>query len=538
MKNQFSLQLIKINYESEHMKNIRKKFVVYIALLSIPFVNQSIQAKQPNSVAEFINQISSITAKAIIQEAYIKASNTGGGDRFGFSVALSGNTLIVGASSEDSNSTGINNDGDNNLAFGSGAVYVFVRENGLWSQQAYIKASNAQFGDQFGVSVDISGDTIVVGARFEDSAGVGVNADESNNSAANSGAAYVFHRVGTIWSQQAYLKASNTDLGDEFGESVAISNNTIVVGSPKESSNATEINGDDSDNSSVRSGASYIFTRSGSVWSQQAYLKASNAQASDSFGTAVSISNDTVAVGAIDEDSSAININGDETDNTASKSGATYVFVRDAFDEWSQQAYIKAHNTDSDDQFGFSLAIDDDILVVGANFESSNETGVNAPGNDNSALNAGSAYVYSRIGVTWGFDAYLKASNTDAGDEFGLSVDISGNQIVVGAYVESSASNGVDGDQSNNNALLSGAGYLFKFDGTQWQQESYLKAFNTDSGDLFGYDVAISGDSIIIGAQGESGSATGINPIDDNLAGGSGAVYVYIDDSIFADDFE
>src|SRR5206468_3352783 len=142
-----------------------------------------------------------------------------------------------------------------------------------WTPQAYLKASNTGPLDEFGYSVAVSGDTVVVGAPFEDSNATGVNGNQSNNSADDSGAAYVFVRSGTNWVQQAYLKASNTDPDDKFGSSVAASANTVVVGAPHESSNATGVDGDGSINSASHSGAAYVFVRSGTTWTQQAYLK-------------------------------------------------------------------------------------------------------------------------------------------------------------------------------------------------------------------------------------------------------------------------
>src|SRR5207244_2147045 len=154
-----------------------------------------------------------------IQQAYLKASNAEANDFFGASVAISGDTIVVGATSEDSNATGVNGDGGNNSEVNSGAAYVFVRSGATWTQQAYLKASNTGGSDFFGGSVAISGDTIVVGATSEDSNATGVNGDGSNDSELNSGAAYVFVRSGATWTQQAYLKASNTGGSDFFGGS-------------------------------------------------------------------------------------------------------------------------------------------------------------------------------------------------------------------------------------------------------------------------------------------------------------------------------
>jgi hypothetical protein len=158
-----------------------------------------------------------LTIDPLVQQAYLKASNTGVWDYFGYSVAISGDTLVVGAFAEDSNAVGVNGDQGNNLALNAGAAYVFVRTGGVWVQQAYLKASNTGAGDNFGWSVAISGDTVVVGASIEASNATGVNGDQGDNSAIGSGAAYVFFLTGGVWVQQAYLKASNTSAWEQFG---------------------------------------------------------------------------------------------------------------------------------------------------------------------------------------------------------------------------------------------------------------------------------------------------------------------------------
>ena len=240
-----------------------------------------------------------ILVDPVVQEAYLKASNTEALDSFGFSIAASGDTIVVGAPDEDSNSVGVDGDQSDNGAQGSGAAYVFVRSGSSWSQQAYLKASNTGEFDGFGESVAVSGDTIVVGARFEDSRSVGVDGDQSDNSLLSSGAAYVFVRSGMLWSQQAYLKASNTQAGDFFGLSVAASGDMIVVGASFEDSSSVGVDGDQFDNSALSSGAAYVFVRSGTSWSQQVYLKASNAGANDEFGRSVAASDGSVIVGAL-----------------------------------------------------------------------------------------------------------------------------------------------------------------------------------------------------------------------------------------------
>jgi trimeric autotransporter adhesin len=463
---------------------------------------------------------------AIAQQAYLKASNTGVDDYFGYSVAVSGDTVVVGAKNEDSAATGVNGNQSDNSATNSGAAYVFVRSGTTWSQQAYLKASNTGAGDIFGSSVAVSGDTVVIGAAFEASAATGVNGSQSDNSAAQSGAAYVFVRTGTSWSQQAYLKASNTGANDTFGYSVAVSGDTVVVGASAEDSAATGVNGNQSDNSANSSGAAYVFVRSGTTWSQQAYLKASNTGAGDRFGTSVAVSGDTVVIGADGEDSNATGVNGNQSDNSAASAGAAYVFVRSGM-TWSQQAYLKASNTDASDQFGY-VAISGDTVVVVAPYEDSDATGVNGNQSDNSANSAGAAYVFVRSGTTWSQQAYLKASNTGADDYFGYSVAVSGDTVVVGASGEDSAATGVNGNQSDDSANSAGAAYVFVRGGTTWSQQAYLKASNTGAADLFGWSVALSGDTVVVGARFEASNATGVNGNQgDNSSSYAGAAYIF-----------
>ncbi len=203
----------------------------------------------------------------------------------------------------------------NGTATKSYIIFALRQTVGTFAQQAYAKASNPEADDKFGSSVALSGDTLAVGAYQEDSSALG---GESDNSADQSGAVYVFTRSGTTWTQQAFLKASNAEADDFFGTSVALSGDTLVVGAIGEASN-----GDELDNSADGAGAVYVFTRSGTAWTQQAYLKASSVVADDWFGYDVALSGDTLAVGARLEDSSA---SGGESDNSASSSGAAYVF--------------------------------------------------------------------------------------------------------------------------------------------------------------------------------------------------------------------
>ena len=523
------------------MRNDRSFFMGYLPkftkrpftplLFILPFLMAwlGIQAQQPPVQADTLSPDDWAAIQAIIPGNYLKASNTEGADSFGAAVAISGDTIVIGADFEASSATGVNGDQSDNSAANSGAVYVFVRSGSTWSQQAYIKASNTDDNDGFGGSVAIDGDTIVVGAFHESSNATGVNGNQTNNLASGSGAAYVFKRTNTTWSQQAYLKASNTEINDGFGFSVAISGDTIVVGADSEDSGATGVNGNQSDNSVGNSGAAYVFTRSGSTWSQQAYLKASNPDIADGFGLATAVSGDTILIGTYLEDSNATGINGNQNDNTASQSGAVYVFFRSGT-TWSQQAYLKASNTDANDKFGDALTIDGETAVIGARGEGSNATGVNGDQSNNSLSGAGAVYVFVRNGSTWSQQAYLKASNPNSSDSFGGAVAILGDTLVVGASSEDSNATGVNGDQTNNSLGSSGAAYLFVRGGTLWGQDAYLKASNTDASDAFGKRnaVGISANYVVIGAVNEASNATGVDGNQsDNSLPTAGAAYTF-----------
>lgn len=457
---------------------------------------------------------------------YLKASNTGSGDVFGQSVAVSGDTLVVGAFEEDSAARGVNGDGENDTAQGSGAVYVYTWDGTTWLQQAYLKASNTDPGDRFGLSVAIDGDTIAVGAIREDSAESGINGNDSDNSSTDSGAVYIFQRSGTTWSQQAYLKASNRDAFDYFGWSLALSGDTLVVGASREASRATGVNGNGADNGAPQSGAVYVFRRTGTAWAQEAYIKASNTEALDYFGHAVAIDGDTVAVGAISESSDETGVNGSGANNNAPKSGAVYVFVRTG-GVWTQQAYIKASNTEADDGFGAWVSLSGDSLAVGAPNEDSAATFVNgAQGNGSS--NSGAAYVFVRTAGVWSQQAYIKPPVADINDNFGYCVALSQDTLAVSNQGDDSNASGVNGSPLGNATRDAGSVVVYERRGGSWQQISYLKAGNPDVDDSFGWAIALSGRTLVVSATNEDGSGRGssANPISNNALN-AGAAYVF-----------
>jgi predicted amidohydrolase len=356
----------------------------------------------------------------LTQQQKLEASDAARDDQFGDSVAISGETVVVGAPFDDGAG------GED-----QGSAYVFVRSSGVWSQQQKLESSDPAVFDIFGDSVAIGGETIVVGAPFDDGAVSHIQ-----------GSAYVFVRSGGVWSQQQKLEPADAT-GGQFGESVAISGETIVVGAPSDGP----------------AGSAYIFVRSGGIWSQQQKLETSDAAALANFGDSVAISDETVVVGAHTDDGAA-----------GSNQGSAYVFERSS-GVWSQQQKLEASDAAALERFGNSVAINGETIVVGAFLD-----------NGAAGSTQGSAYVFERSGGVWSQQQKLEASDAGAFDHFGESVAISGETIVVGAADDDSA-------------------YVFARSGGVWSQQQKLEAFDAEGGGfLFGKSVAISGETVVAGA--------------------------------------
>ncbi len=373
----------------------------------------------------------------------------------------------------------------------------------------YLKASNTGREDNFGQAVAVSGDgnTVAVGAPAEDSEPA---LGASNDNFPDSGAVYLFTRVGDVWEGPVMLKASNAGSNDQFGYAVALSSNgdRLAVGARNE---ASAVAAEPANNFAAGAGAVYIFVRdSNGDWSEETYIKASNVESGDNFGWAVRLSNDgnILAVGAPGEDG--------ET-GLLSNSGAVYTFVRNGT-SWPQQDYVKASDAASEDRFGSALSLNagGTLLAVGAPQE---DSGTNT--------NNGAVYVFSFGGLTWSQTTIQHASNSGSNDNFGTSVALSssGTSLVVGAPFEDS-----DGLGDNDNELNSGAAYIFINNGG-WLEQAMIKAGVVDAGDQFGVSVAFgtfSGDIAVIGADQEDGAAAGVGGDPQlNTANDAGAAYVF-----------
>jgi len=350
------------------------------------------------------------------------ASDAEAWDLFGYSVAMDADTAVIGAYLD-------------NHAGGSdaGSAYVFVLIDGEWTEQVRLSASDAAGQDNFGYSVALDGDTAVVGAPGDDPGG----------------SAYVFVRVGDVWTQQARLSASDTEADDHFGCSVAVSGDTAIVGAYQ-----------DAHAGGYDAGSAYVFVRTGEEWSEQAKLTASDAAQWALFGCSVAVHGDTALAGA----------RGDDDDR-----GSAYVFVRTG-EEWSEQAKVTAADASVDDSFGYSVALDTDTALVGA------------PGDDP----GGSAYAFFRTGPDWTEQARLIASDASAWDNFGVSVALDGDTAVVGANQ--------DDDTAGENT---GSAYLFVRSDGQWNQQSRLTASDAEAIDELGIAVAVHADTdtVLVGAH-------------------------------------
>jgi hypothetical protein len=340
-------------------------------------------------------------------------------------------------------------------ACGTGPAQGLVTESSpeavlITNQQAKLLASDGAEVDLFGLSVAVSGDTALVGA------------DRNDEKGTDAGAAYVFVRSGTTWTQQAKLTATDGAGFANFGISVALSRDTALVGAIGDGEVASG------------AGAAYVFVRSGTTWTQQAKLTATDGVSQDQLGASVALDGDTALVGTVNRSD-----NGDHA-------GAAYAFVRSGT-TWTQEAKLLAADGAAFDQFGISVAVSSDTALVGAF------------GDDDAGEHSGSAYVFVRGGATWTQQAKLTAADGAAFDEFGISVALSGDTALVGAPL------------TDENATDSGAAYVFARGGTSWTQQAKLTATDGASSDEFGASVALSGNTALVGApdNSERGAASG-----------------------------
>ncbi len=439
------------------------------------------------------------------QQDKLKAATGTVGDFFGGSVAISGNTAIVGAYFND---VGANAN--------QGSVYIFTRSAGVWTQQDKLTAGDGAANDLFGFSVAIDGDTALIGAHLNDN---GVNT--------NQGAAYVFTRIDGAWSQTQKLTASDAAAGDFFGFSVALDADTAVIGASGKDKNAA-----------TGAGAAYVFTLSGGTWAQQQKLLPDISAADNFFGAAVALSGDTALIGSFGDD---IGANPDQ--------GSAVVFVRTG-STWTKQQKLTTSDGAAGDMFGLSVALYADTAVIGAT------------GDDINGADQGSAYIFSRSGATWLQQPRLFDPLGEQEDKFGAPVAVSGDTVLIGASFDDidgqanqgsayifgicqgvgeqqklTAADGAGSDYFGSSVAVSGdtvvvgvfgdtiggnsgqgSAYIFTLSGDTWTQQQKLTAVDGAAGDLFGLYVAISGDTAVVGTPYDT---IGANPY-------QGSAYIFV----------
>ena len=415
------------------------------------------------------------------QAAKLTALDGAANDQFGYSVAVDGDTMVAGAY------------GDDGL---KGAAYVLTRQSGTWSQVAKLTAFDGVAYDEFGYSVAVDGDTVVVGAYRDDDNG------------SRSGAAYVFTKPATGWvttSTAAKLTALDGATNDEFGYSVAVDGDTVVVGAWWDHAGA------------IHSGSAYVFTEPTSGgWvtaTETAKLTAYDGDVTDYFGISVAVDGDTVVVGAFYEG-----------DNVADY-GSAYVFTKPSggWYDATETAKLTAYDGADDDRFGISVAVDGDTVVVGASEDDDNDE------------DFGSAYVFTKPSGGWVTateTAKLTSYDGAAFDFFGKAVAVDGDTVVVSAV----------GDDDNGER--SGSAYLFTKPSGGWADATEtveLTAYDGGSFDYFGFSVAVDDDTVVVGAPyvNENGSDSGSayvfelsdwTAIPDSAAGGTNATSYTVTD--------
>ena len=432
---------------------------------------------------------------------YLKGNAESPAGYFGRALALDGDLLAVGADGEDE----------------GGAVHVFVRtETGVWTLEAVVVPNRPYTGAAFGTSLDLEGDTLVVGAPRENSAGQGVNTDELGaGGGSDSGAVYIFRRTGSgVWTQEAHIKSAHAQPEERFGNDVSLSGDWLAIGCVDDTSVAEE------------AGAAYVYSRRSGTWALE--MSANASDAGDHLGQALTIWGDLLLVGAPNEDGDGRGLDGDPSSNARGGSGAVFVYRRSG-ETWTREAYIKAPNADGSDGFGGALAFDGEVLVVCALEEDSAALGVDGDASDNSASEAGAAYVFRRASDgTWSFEAYLKASNTFETDNFGAAVAVQGDRIAVGAFREDTQDSGLGAEQTGRAAGDTGAVYVFARTTAGWREGLFAKAIVTSAGDFYGRALTLDERVLVVGAYREDGASSGVGG-DPSALGvtDSGAVYVY-----------
>jgi hypothetical protein len=346
--------------------------------------------------------------------------------QFGAAVAVDGDIAVAGAPADSAQ--GIYN---------AGSAYIFARDPSGWTQVAKLEASDPAEFSQFGYAVAVDGDTLAVGARYD---------------AGNAGAVYVFTRSDTAWTQQAKLVPPDPASAPEFGCAVALDGDTLVAGAPADAE------------AGFNAGAAYVFIRSGTGWTQQAKLLPGVFAPGDTFGLAVAVSGDTLAVGA------------PYSDGVGEDAGSIQVFVRSGT-SWTHQAALTVPDAGAGVLLGWSVAADGDTILAGA------------PRTSAGGDSAGAAYLFARTAGTWSLSDRLTAETPAEYELCGYSVGLRGGRAVIGASIA-----------ANPPFYQAGAAHLFQRSGKRWTRAGMVRPADNAEGDQFGYCTALSETALLVGA--------------------------------------
>ncbi len=393
----------------------------------------------PNMGSVYIYEMQGLNNWVEVQK--LSASDQDDYDRFGWSVDMDGDFLVIGAYGEDDD---VN---DSNPLSKAGSAYIFQNVAGTWTEMQKVVASDREADDEFGWSVAIHDSTVVVGAHIEDHDAVG------GDFKYHSGSVYMFELNGTgIWTETQKVVAddrwvdmnypngySGEDLADQFGHTVDIWGDYMIVGAlHHDYATTSPLTG-----ALWSSGAAYIFERSGGTWSQVQKIQNSDRTAWDRFGSAVAIDTNVIIVGVYAEDED------ENGNNQLMNSGSAYMFERNPAGVWNETQKIVPNDRNSGDHFGWSVDFRDTLMVIGCHSDDHDEF------DSNLLDDAGSAYVFEKNGGLWVELQKIDASDRGEGDDFGIDVGLFGHTVLVGAQYHDF--NAVGADSLDD----AGAGYFF-----------------------------------------------------------------------------
>jgi len=355
-------------------------------------------------------------------------------DEFGVSVGIAGNTIVVGSIYDD------------DLGGDAGSAYVFVEDNGVWTQQAKLMAKDAKPGDYFGISVAIAGDRIFVGAA------------EAGTNGLRTGAVYVYERSNKLWTLVQKLTPSTGSQNDYFGYAIALEGSVAVIGAPQTDSVAYD------------SGAAYIFRHDGTQWNEQDKIWPATGGAYGFFGGSVALFGTTALIGQWD-------------DGSGQDMGSVFAYKENA-GSWVVQEELMASDRDMGDTFGFSVAVYGNKAFIGAPFR------------DADCANAGAVYVFGRYNEDWCEEQIIVPTDKNAAQAFGSSVAMYGDMAAIGSYWD------------EDNGDYSGSAYAYRYIDKVWEQQFKYVPNDGVIGQLFGISAAMDQDRVVVGANGDDDNGT------------------------------